>query len=67
MKCHNPANHANHICQLKVQQNFEEVKRLKKGATHYCRNCEAGSVNSENLCDPAPYQGKVGILKWKGH
>ncbi len=64
-KCTNPANHANHICQLKIQQKFDEVKKLGKDATFFCSNCESPTTDPQKVCVSAPYQGKVGILKWK--
>ena len=65
MACKNSANHVNHICQLKIQQKFDEIKKLGKEAGFFCKNCEAPAVDPERLCEPTPFQGKVGILKWK--
>ena len=64
-QCKKPQEHSNHVCQLKINQKLEEVKQLKVDATHFCKICEAASNKPECLCDPRPYQGKVGILKWK--
>lgn len=64
-KCTNLANHQNHICQLKIQQKFDEVKQLGRDATFFCLNCESPTKDVQRVCDPKPYQGKTGVLKWK--
>ena len=65
MSCKNQDKHTEHICQLKINQQFDEVKKLGKEAAHFCANCEAPSNNPEKLCDPKLYEGKPGVLKWK--
>lgn len=64
-KCHDPANHSNHVCQLKIDQKFDLVRELKKDATHFCKLCENPSNKPEHLCCPEVYKGKPGLLKWK--
>jgi hypothetical protein len=65
MPCQNPARHAEHICQLKIQQQFTKVRALSKASQYYCKECEAESNDKEALCEPVAFQGKPGILKWK--
>ncbi|MEW5895068.1 MAG: hypothetical protein AB1650_04865 [Candidatus Omnitrophota bacterium] len=65
MSCKNQGEHASHICQMKINQKFDEVKKLSKEATHFCENCEAPTNNTACVCSPKIYSGKPGILKWK--
>ena len=65
MECKNPNTHDNHICQLKVRQDFKKPKELARNAGFFCRICEAQSIDKNTLCDPVEFKGKPGILKWK--
>lgn len=65
MACKNPENHSHHICQMKIQQRMDDIKALKKDATHFCKQCEAPSNKPEHLCAPRAYIGRPGVLKWK--
>lgn len=65
MKCKKEQEHDQHICQLKLNQQFDKIKELGEDAGHFCTNCEAQSKDPQFLCAPRPFKGKPGILKWK--
>ncbi len=65
MGCKDEANHANHICQMKISQKFDEVRELSRNAQFYCKVCDAQSNKEEHLCEPAQFKGKAGALKWR--
>jgi len=65
MKCKSEKDHGEHLCQLKLNQQFDKVRELTQNAGYFCANCEAQAKEQSALCMPKPFKGKPGILKWK--
>ena len=63
--CKKPDKHNEHICQLKLNQQFDKVRELGRDSNFFCTICEAQSNQIDAVCSPRKFQGKPGVLKWK--
>ncbi len=54
-ECKDPAEHHQHICQLRKQGRDEEVSALMSDPGHICLNCNAVAKQSKNVCNPSPF------------
>ncbi len=52
--CTNPANHRNHMCELRLAGKTEELERLGKDPKYVCGNCGTTACEVGALCAPGP-------------
>jgi hypothetical protein len=43
-----------HLCKLVKRDDFEQIRKLVKGAAFYCTKCGRAARERDNLCHPAP-------------